>query len=452
MNPRSLIKKVVPRSFFRQIEPTGHLAEAILLNVAHGFPAHGLQVIGVTGTNGKTSTSFLIHRMLHEAGLKVGLMTTVAYGAGLHIKPQISHMTTASVPLLHKRITELKQQGIEYLVLETTSHALAQHRVFGVPYSIAVMTNLTHEHLDYHGTFERYRAAKIKLFKLANRNRKGLRAGVANADDPNGRLFTNEVKHPTLYGIENGDLRARDITLSPAGVSYTATIGDDVYRIRCNLPGKFNVYNSLAAVGVGRALGLTKEQIEKGIAALEGVEGRMTRIDEGQDFDVIVDYAHTPDSFEQLFKDLKPVVKGKLIVLFGSAGRRDEEKRTTQGELAGQYADEVIVTEEDDRDMDGQEIMQQIAAGAKKHGKKEGKDLFLIHDRPDAIQFAVDRARKGDTILLLGKGHEKDILRNGPRAAELRHLQQDDRNPERVIKIAWDEIAAARQALKRRKK
>jgi UDP-N-acetylmuramoyl-L-alanyl-D-glutamate--2,6-diaminopimelate ligase len=361
-------------------------------------------------------------------------------------------MTTASVPVLHKRITELKQQGIEYLVLETTSHALAQYRVFGVPYSVAVMTNLTHEHLDYHGTFERYRAAKVKLFKLANRNRKGLRVGVANADDPNGSLFAAEVKHPILYGIENGNLRAQDVQLSPAGVSYTAAIEDDEYYIRCNLPGKFNVYNSLAAVGVGRALGLTKAQIEKGIAALEGVEGRMTRVTEGQNFDVIVDYAHTPDSFEQLFKDLKPVVKGKLIVLFGSAGRRDEEKRATQGELAGQYADEVIVTEEDDRDMDGQEIMQQIAAGAEKQGKKQGKDLFLIHDRPDAIQFAVDRARKGDTILLLGKGHEKDILRNGPKAAEMRHLQQDDRNPERVIKIEWDEIAVTRAALKKRKK
>jgi UDP-N-acetylmuramoyl-L-alanyl-D-glutamate--2,6-diaminopimelate ligase len=452
MNPRTLVKKVVPRNLFRQIEPTGHLAEAALLNVAHGFPAHGLKVIGVTGTNGKTSTSFLIHRMMHEAGLKVGLMTTVAYGAGLDIKPQISHMTTASVPVLHKRITELKQQGIEYLVLETTSHALAQYRVFGVPYSVAVMTNLTHEHLDYHGTFERYRAAKIKLFKLANRNRKGLRVGVANADDPNGSLFAAEVKHPILYGIEKGNLRAQDVQLSPAGVSYTAAIEDAEYYIRCNLPGKFNVYNSLAAVGVGRALGLTKAQIEKGIAALEGVEGRMTRVTEGQDFDVIVDYAHTPDSFEQLFKDLKPVVKGKLIVLFGSAGRRDEEKRATQGELAGQYADEVIVTEEDDRDMDGQEIMQQIAAGAEKHGKKQGKDLFLIHDRPDAIQFAVDRARKGDAILLLGKGHEKDILRNGPKAAKMRHLQQDDRNPDRVIKIEWDEIAATRAALKKRKK
>jgi UDP-N-acetylmuramoyl-L-alanyl-D-glutamate--2,6-diaminopimelate ligase len=452
MNPRKIVKKVVPKSAFKKIEPAGHYGEAALFNVLHKFPARGLKVIGVTGTNGKTTTSFLIHRMLYEAGYKSGLMTTVAYGVGMDIKQQVAHMTTPSVSTLHKRITQLKQKGVKYLVLETTSHALAQYRVLGVPYSVAVLTNLTHEHLDYHGTFERYRDAKLRLFKLANRNRKGLRAGIANADDPNGKLFASAVKNPTLYGVDHGGLRAENIKLSPSGVSYTARAGKDEYHIRCQLPGMFNVYNSLAAVGVGRALGLTAEQIERGIAALEGVEGRMEHIDEGQGFDVIVDYAHTPDSFEKLFKDIKPVVKGKLIVLFGSAGRRDEAKRAVQGELAGKYADEVVVTEEDDRDIDGQEIMDQIAAGAEKAGKKRDKDLFLVHDRPDAIQFAIDRARTGDTLLLLGKGHEKDILRNGPRAAELRHLQQDDSNPDRVVGIKWNEAEAARKALKKRLK
>ena len=176
----------------------------------------------------------------------------------------------------------------------------------------------------------------------------------------------------------------------------------------------------------------------------------MNAINEGQDFDVVVDYAHTPDSFEKLFKDFKPVVKGRLIVLFGSAGRRDEEKRAEQGKLAGKYADVVIVTEEDDRDMDGQEIMGHIAAGAEQSGKKRDKDLFLIHDRPEAIQYAIDLAKKGDTVLLLGKGHEKDILRNGPKAAELRHLQQDDHNPDRVVEIPWNESEVARKALKKR--
>jgi UDP-N-acetylmuramoyl-L-alanyl-D-glutamate--2,6-diaminopimelate ligase len=327
-----------------------------------------------------------------------------------------------------ERLKWMQKEGVEWLVLETTSHALAQHRVWGVPYSIAVLTNLTHEHLDYHKTFERYRDAKRQLFVMANKNKKGMQLGIINAEDPNAELFASDIKNTVMYGVGTGDLQASNVKLTPSGVSYKATIGNDSYDIKCQLPGSFNVSNSLAAVAVGRAVGLSKEQIEKGIVALEGVEGRMTRIDEGQDFDVIVDFAHTPDSFEKLFKDLKPVVKGKLIVMFGSAGRRDEAKRAVQGELAGKYADEVIVTEEDDRDIDGVSIMKQIAGGADKAGKKQGRDLFLVHDRTEAIQFAIGRAQKDDTVLLLGKGHEKTIER-----ADGEH--------------DWDEIGTAHQAL-----
>lgn len=427
---KRLVKKLIPKKAFQKIEPTGHKFEAIALNTLAGFPAKDLKVIGVTGTNGKTSTSYLIHRMLVEAGYKVGLMSTVAYGVGNDIHPQIHHMTNVSVPEFLKRVKWMKEQGAEWLVLETTSHALAQHRVWGVPYSVAVMTNITHEHLDYHGTFENYREAKRSLFTLTDKNKDGLRVGVVNADDPSAELFAKSIANPITYGIENGDLRAMQVKMTPSGSQYAATIGDEEYLINCHLPGSFNVSNSLAAVAVGRAIGLTRQQIEQGIAALEGVEGRMTRIDEGQDFDVIVDFAHTPDSFEKLFKDLKPVVKGKLIVMFGSAGRRDEAKRAVQGKLAGQYADEVIVTEEDDRDVNGQEIMNQIAGGAEEAGKVRDKDLFLVHDRTDAINFAIKRAQKGDTVLLLGKGHEKTIERaNGE-------------NP-------WDEIQTAHDALKR---
>ncbi len=450
MHPRTIVKKFIPRKTFKKIEPYGHLGEAVLFNVKSKFPAKGLKIIGVTGTNGKTTTCFLIHRMLSEAGHKVGLLTTVAYGTGDDIHPQLVHMTTPSVQILHRRIMEMKQQGAEWVVLEVTSHALAQHRVWGIPFSVAVMTNLTHEHLDYHGTFERYRDAKVLLFKQTNRNKNGLRTGVVNADDPNALWFTRAIQKPITYGQSKGDLRATNVKLTPDGSTYTTTINGETYDITCRLPGSFNVSNSLAAAAVGRTVGLNKQQIEQGIAALHHVAGRMDAVREGQDFDVIVDYAHTPDSFEKLFKDLKPMVKGRLIVLFGSAGRRDEGKRAVQGALAGEYADEVIVAEEDDRDMDGQEIMDQIGAGAESKGKIPGRDLFLVHDRDKAMQFAVARAKKGDTLLLLGKGHEKDILRNGPKAAELRHLQQDDGNPERVIKIEWDEIAEAKKALKNR--
>lgn len=422
------MKKLIPVGLFVAIEPYGHLMEAVFFNVINGFPGRGLKVIGVTGTNGKTTTAFLIHKMLQEAGYKTGLMTTVAWGAGDDIQEQIHHYTNVPVPELMKRLKYMRAAKVDWVVMEITSQGLAQNRAWGVPISVAVMTNVTHEHLDYHKTFERYRDAKRKLFKRANKNQRGLRTGVINAEDPSAELFASDVRNPILYGVERGDVRAVSVKLSPSGVSYE--IESRELKIDCKLPGSFNVYNSLAAVCVGIRLGLSEEQIEKGIAALEGVEGRMTRIDEGQDFDVIVDYAHTPDSFEKLFKDLKPVVKGKLIVMFGSAGRRDEAKRAVQGELAGRYADEVIITEEDDRDIDGVEIMNEIAAGAEKAGKKRDKDLFLVHDRTEAISFAVKRAGKGDTVMMLGKGHEKTIER------------ADGEYP-------WDEIGTTHAALKK---
>ena len=409
MNIRKIVKKFIPSGLFAVIEPYGHLAEAIMWNLINGFPARGLKVIGVTGTNGKTTTSFLIHRMLHEAGYKVGLMSTVGYGVGADIKPQIHHMTNVSVPELMQRLKWMKAQGVEWLVLETTSHALAQHRVWGVPFSVVAMTNVTHDHLTYHRTFERYRDAKRRLFKLANHNKKGLRIGVINADDPSAGLFAGDIEHTILYGIDKGDARATQVELSPKGVRYEVVIGDETYRIQCRIPGTFNVYNSLAAVCVGLAVGLIRPQIEHGIAALEGVEGRMTTVEVGQDFTAIVDYAHTPDSFEKLFKDMKPTTKGKLIVLFGSLGEGDKGKRPKQGQYAGQYADEVIICEEDDRQEDGQAIMEEIAKGAEAAGKVRGQDLFLVHDRPEAISFAARRAGAGDTVLFLGKGHEKTI-------------------------------------------
>jgi len=357
-------------------------------------------------------------------------MTTVAYGVGTDIKPQVHHMTNVSTPELMRRLKWMKTRNLDWLVLETTSHALAQNRVWGVPYSVAVMTNITHEHLDYHKTFERYVAAKQKLFKLAQKNKKGLQVGIANADDPNGAPFAAETTNGMLYGVEAGDVRATAIKLSSDGVEYIAKVAGDTYHIKSSLPGSFNVYNTLAAVCVGRAVGLTKVQIEQGIKALEGVEGRMTTVDEGQAFSLIVDFAHTPDSFEKLFKDLRPVVKGKLVVMFGSAGRRDEAKRAIQGNLAGECADEIVLCEEDDRDIDGDMIMNEIAIAAEEAGKVRGENLFLVHNRTEAIHFAIGRAvAAGDTVLLLGKGHEKTIER-----ADGEH--------------EWDEIGTAHAAVR----
>ena len=410
MNIRKVVKAVIPYKLFREIEPTGHLVESMIMNARYGFPGRKLRVIGVTGTNGKTTTTFFIQRMLHEAGIKTALTSTVAYGVGADIISQKIHMTTTNAGLLQRRLRDYASQGVEWVVVETSSHALAQHRVWGVPYEIAVMTNITHDHLEYHGTFQRYLDAKRSLFKIANRH--GLRYGIANADDPNAKAFTNSVKNSTTYGLKHGDIKASNIKLTNKGSTYTAKVGDDTYSIRVNIPGEFNVSNSLAALAVGRKLGLTKAQIENGLAALEFVEGRMNSIDEGQKFQVIIDFASTPDGFGQFFTSIRPLVKGKLIAVFGSAGRRDEEKRALQGKIAAKYADVVIATEEDDRDDDGANILDEIAKGAESEGKTRGENLHLIANREEAIGFALTLAKNpADTVVLLGKGNEKTIER-----------------------------------------
>jgi len=427
INIRKIVKKVIPTNIFNKIEPAGHLLEAILFSVVYGFPSRKMHIIGVTGTNGKTTTTFLIQKMLNEAGYKVGMLSTAAYGFGNDIKPQMSHITTAQASVLQSRLRDFKRAGVEWVVLETSSHSLAQYRTWGINYEIAVMTNVTPDHLDYHGTFENYLEAKRRLFKIVAKN--GRRFGVVNAEDPNADKFTKSTPRSISYGIGTGDLRADDVKLSASYSTYKAQIGKESYNIRINIPGKFNISNSLAAVAVGRELGLTKDQIEKGIVALKSVEGRMNVIDEGQKFHVIVDYASTSDAFEKLFDSIRPTTKGKLIAVFGSAGRRDEIKRAIQGEIAGKNSDEVILTEEDDRDVDGNEILNQIASGAEKAGKVNGKDLFLILDREKAINFAMTRAKSSDdTVVLLGKGHEKTIER------------ADGAHP-------WNETEAAKKAI-----
>ena len=426
---KNLIRKIPG---FNKIVIPYHMLRSFMAATDNDYPASSMKVIAVTGTNGKTTTCFMIHKMLTEAGKKVGLMTTVANGVGDDLKPQIHHMTTVSAGLLNKRIAKMRDASAEYLVLEVTSHALAQHRTFGIPIDVAVMTNVTHEHLDYHKTFENYVNAKRRLFKLANKTRGGKKIGVINAEDPSADKFISDIKNPITYGENSGDLQARQVKLTPSGVEYYVKHDGRKLHIKTQIPGEFNVYNSLAAVAVGLSYGLTDEQIEKGIAALQSVEGRMNRIDEGQPFEVVVDFAHTPDSFEKLLKDFRKSTTGKLIVMFGSAGRRDESKRAIQGEIAGKYADIVVITEEDDRDIDGQEIMKQIADGAEKSGKRLDKDLFKVHDRAAAIEFTLAQAKgSGDVVMLLGKGHEKTIER------------ADGEHP-------WDEVKVVRDALRRK--
>ena len=401
-----------------------HVLRADLAAHQYGFPGKRMRVIGVTGTNGKTSTCFLIWKMLNAAGHKTGLMTTVAWGVD-KLEKQIEHMTTVDAKTLNFRMKKIADAGAEFLVLEVTSHALAQHRTFGVPIEIAVMTNVTHEHLDYHKTFENYRDAKRRLFKMA-------KYGVVNEDDKSWSYFAKDVKEYITYGINSGILRAKDVRLGAQGVEYFVddeasardklvsddkhVSGDkyasgDMLMIKTKIPGEFTVYNSLAAVAVGLKLGLSKEQISQGILALDSVEGRMNRVDLGQNFEVIVDYAHTPDAFLKVYESVVPGKKGRIISLFGGAGRRDESTRGERGEIAAKYSDVVIITEDDSRDENPAEIAEEFVKGAEQVGFLRGKNLLVELNREKAIQMAVDLAKKDDIVLILGKGHEKTILR-----------------------------------------
>ncbi len=403
-----------------------HYLQAVRAAKKFDYPAKDLRVIAVTGTNGKTTTSFMIWKMLNTAGHKTGLLTTVGWSEdGETLHQQMEHMTTERVEVLNERMAKARDAGVEFLVLEVTSHALSQYRTYGVPIEVAVLTNVTPEHLDYHKTFENYWKAKGRLFKEAKNS-------VINADDDSAEWFMEVAKKNAsgeiiTYGIENGDLRATEIELGADGVRYSC--GD--MKIRTQIPGKFNVYNSLAAVAAGKCVGLSPAEIENGISALESVEGRMTRICEGQDFEVIVDYAHQPDALEKVFVSVGHGTgfKGKIIALHGGAGRRDHATREPRGEILGRESDIVIITEDDTRDEDPQEIAQMFVDGAVKAGKTLDKDLFVELDREKAIRKAIGMAKAGDLVLILGKGHEKTILR-GDKAVPF----EDIKVAEKVLK------------------
>ena len=393
------MKKLLEKlPFYNTLVLPYHFLQAILANMVYRRPARNLHVIAVTGTNGKTTTCFMIWKILKHAGLKTGLMTTVAYGVD-KLQPELNHMTTVDAFTLNKRIKNLKNQGAKYLVLETTSHALAEYRTLGIPVEIAVFTNLTHEHLDYHKTFDKYRKAKGKLFKKANYS-------IINADDPSAKYYQNLSHNYSTYGIKHGENRAKNVILLETGVKYS--LHDILYETK--IPGEFNVYNSLSAILTAEKLGIDTEVIREGLKSLDSVEGRMNIVDEGQPFTVIVDYAHAPDALEKVFASL-PKIEGKIISVHGGAGRRDPSTRAPRGEILAKNSDIVIITEDDSRDEDPEKIAFEFIRGAKNQGKVMGRDLFKELDRKKAIELALKTAKKGDVVFILGKGHEKTILR-----------------------------------------
>lgn len=417
------MKKLLRQLFPQQARNYYHLVMAILAAKLNGSPAKKLRVIGVTGTNGKTTTAYMIASILESAGRKVGMTTTVSFKIGDQIVENNLKMTTVSPFLLQKLLKQMVTAGCEDVVLEVTSIALEQHRLWGIPFHAVVFTNLTHDHLDYHGNMTAYRQAKEKLFQ----NRPAL--SVVNADDPAAEAFLKYPANRTAtYGIKNpATVTAKKLYAKPGGTDFVLLVGQRQATINLPLPGAFNVSNALAAASIGLGLGYSLERVIDGLHNVTAVPGRMEVIDAGQGFTVIVDYAHTPDALQKVYETIKPTVRGKLISVLGATGRRDKTKRPILGALAGRYADFVLVTNEDPYDEDPLAIIDAVVEGVPRGRPKRGRmkvnkesevslkyrdtgeDLWWwrIPDRREAIAKALSMARPQDVVLVTGKGAEK---------------------------------------------
>jgi UDP-N-acetylmuramoyl-L-alanyl-D-glutamate--2,6-diaminopimelate ligase len=405
----------------------------------YGYPGRSLRVVGVTGSKGKTTTSTLIAHVLDADGHTSGLMTTVDFKIGPRWWSNATRQTTPEALEVQEMLREMLDAGCDFAVVEASSHGLSPqwNRVGDCAFDVAVLTNLTHEHLDYHGSIEQYRRDKARLFELLHHEHgaaKGRKTAVINLDDPNAEFFIAAAGSADLitYALHNPSAMVRpyDLELSRDGVRYTATTPWGDVAIELAIPGEFNVLNSLAALSVGLSQGISGAAITAALRAVGGVNGRMERVELGQPFTVVVDYAHNPDSFEQVMGMMRPMTSGKLIGVFGSAGERDHEKRAIQGEIAGRFCDLVLLTDEDPRDEDREAILAEIAEGVRQAGKRAGQEYLLIPDRAQAIREAFSRAQPGDIVLLLGKGHESSIIY------------------ERGRKLPWSERGEAEQALR----
>jgi UDP-N-acetylmuramoyl-L-alanyl-D-glutamate--2,6-diaminopimelate ligase len=409
----------------------------------NGFPSHRLGVVGVTGTDGKTTTSFLVRHMLAACGLPAGLISTIEVIAGGRSSGYTGH-TTPEAPAIQEALAQMIAADDRFAVVETTSHGLALERVTGVAYDVGVFTNLTHEHLDLHGTYDAYVAAKRSLFERlavspSNPDKGWPKSAVINAQDAHGAEFAAAAERAgaqvVMYGVDPGTAASVTATsVHDDGRGLTIRVRTTRWEdtLRLQLPGRFNAFNALAAIGVGEALGLDQRQMLDGLAAVERVRGRMEPVNEGQPFDVFVDFAHTPGALAAALDSLGPVAAargGSLIALFGSPGARDLAKRPMMGRAAGERARVVVLTDDDPRDEDRMAILEEIGSGAVEAGKRRGHDLFLIPDRRAAIRHALETARPGDIVLLAGKGHEPTLATAaGPQP--------------------WDESQIARDALR----
>ena len=447
----------------------GRAAQAVIAAAFYGWPGRRLTIVGVTGTDGKTTTCSLVYGVLKAGGLRVGAVTTVAAYIGDAALDTGFHTTTPDAPDVQRYLAQMVEAGMEVVVLETTSHGLAQHRVDAIDFDVAVITNITHEHLDFHGSYENYREAKATLFrKLAQSPAQpGLpKTAILNADDSSfdtlraipaertlvytvlddRRPTTDDGEETSVVGRRSSVVAegqssvvvAEAVRATPAGLRFTAHTPAGSFEVESPLLGLYNVSNILAALSVGVAFGIAPEAMQAGVASVRGILGRMDPVDEGQPFLAVVDFAHTPNALEQAIRAGRALIPdgGRVIVAFGSAGLRDREKRRLMGDVAGRLADIVVVTAEDPRTEDLDSIIAESVRAAEAHGKVEGRDLFRAPDRGEAIFLATQLARPGDIVMACGKGHEQsmcfgtveypwsdhDALRAALRGAPLRTL------------------------------
>ena len=382
----------------------------------HGNPGRKLTVIGVTGTDGKTTTCNLLFKILSAAGLKVGLISTVNALIGNEILDTGFHVTTPEAPDVQKYLARMVASGLTHVVLETTSHGWAQYRVDACEFDIGILTNITHEHLDQHHSFENYREAKARLFtslqKTLPKPQGNPRLAVLNQNDASYGYFSKTINGPLVtYGLTaTADIKASNVKNSPEGTQFDALGPGFNVPIKSHLVGEYNVSNCLAALaGSVCGLGIYPEIAAIGIAEMTGIPGRMEQIRMGQPFQAIVDFAHTPNALRVAIESIRKLSSKRVIIVFGSAGLRDREKRRMMAEVAAEFADLSIMTAEDPRTESLVGILEEMAQGAMSKGGKEGRTFWCIPDRREAIRFGIRLAQPGDILMACGKGHEQSM-------------------------------------------
>jgi len=392
------------------------LAWAQLAAAWHGYPARSLVMIGVTGTDGKSTTCNLLFQILRQAGIPTGMITTVNAVIGDEISDTGLHVTTPDAFEVQAYLRRMVDAGMTHCILETTSHGLAQHRVSACDFDLAVITNITHEHIDYHGSIEAYRQAKASLFRgLSTSHPKAdviKRIGVLNRDDSSYPLLAEATQvFKTTYAVENpADVLAQAIESTAEGLKLTIRSDDYVQTITSPLIGRYNAYNILAAFSAAvEGIGIEPALAARGIAALKAVPGRMEVIDLGQPFLAIVDFAHTPNALRQALTTARELTEDQVICVFGSAGLRDRDKRRLMAEVSAEMADLTVLTAEDPRTESLDEILEEMAIGAREQGIIEGEQFWRVPDRGQALRFALDLAQPGDLVITCGKGHEQSM-------------------------------------------